>query len=119
MLSAVENAVSRPDPSCTAGGNAFDRIILGRFACRDFASRPVSRETIEEILAVARYAPSGANIQPWQVYVLAGVERERISSALLEAHRDAWDEHSSEYKYYSTELPEPYLSRRAQFGRIY
>ena len=60
-----------------------------------------------------------ANIQPWQVYVLAGVKRERISSALLEAHRDAWDEHSSEYKYYSTELPEPYLSRRAQFGRIY
>ena len=119
MLSAVENAVSRPEPSCAAAGNAFDRIILGRFACRDFASRPVSRETIEEILAVARYAPSGANIQPWQVYVLAGVEKERISSALLEAHRDARDEHSSEYKYYSTELPEPYLSRRAQFGRIY
>ena len=114
MLSAVENVVSRPEPSCAAGGNAFDRIILGRFACRDFASRPVSRETIEEILAVARYAPSGANIQPWQVYVLAGVERERISSALL-----ARDEHSSEYKYYSTELPEPYLSRRVQFGRIY
>ena len=114
MLSTVENAVSRAEPSCATGGNAFDRIILGRFACRDFASRPVSRETIEEILAVARYAPSGANIQPWHVYVLAGVEKERISSALL-----ARDEYSSEYKYYSTELPEPYLSRRAQFGRIY
>jgi nitroreductase len=29
------------------------------------------------------------------------------------------DEHVSEYKYYARELPEPYLNRRQEFGRLF
>jgi nitroreductase len=96
-----------------------DRIIRGRFASRAFTSRPVPRRTITDILDVARFAPSGANIQPWRVYVVSGARKDEISCALLKAHDEARDQHTSEYQYYAPQLPEPYLSRRNQFGRLF
>ncbi|WP_249136572.1 nitroreductase [Bradyrhizobium canariense] len=90
-----------------------------RFACRDFCDAPVPRWTIEQILHVARFAPSGANIQPWHVYVLGGAAKARVSAALLDAHETCRDEHVSEYKYYASELPNRYLKRRQEFGRLF
>ena len=43
--------------------------------------------------------------------------KDRVSAALLEAHETCRNEHVSEYKYYATDLPEPYLNRRQEFGR--
>jgi nitroreductase len=107
---------------CGAGEfhrQAVDGIIKKRFANRAFSPRPVTRQTVEDILEVARFAPSGANIQPWRVYVLSGADKDNISRALLRAHHEARDRHSSEYRYYAPQLPEPYLSRREQFGRLF
>ncbi len=70
-VKALPNVGGRETPE------AIDRIIKGRFASRSFTSRPVPRETIADILDVARFAPSGANIQPWRVYVVAGAKRYR------------------------------------------
>lgn len=101
------------------GCEAIDNVIKRRFANRGFTDRPVTRKTVEAILEVARFAPSGANIQPWNVYVLGGVEKEKVSQALLKAHEVARDQHKSEYQYYASELPEPYMSRRNEFGRLF
>lgn len=117
-MSALEEAVIGEGADRTAR-NRIDEIIAGRFACREFSDAPVPRRIIEQILGVARFAPSGANIQPWHVYVLAGAARERVSAALLEAHETCRDEHVSEYKYYASDLPEPYLKRRQEFGRLF
>jgi nitroreductase len=99
--------------------DAVDRTIMGRFASRSFTSRAVPKQTIVDILDVARFAPSGANIQPWRVYVVAGAKKEEISRALTQAHEEAPGQHSSEYQYYASQLPEPYSSRRDQFGRLF
>jgi len=115
-MSAPEAAMMGEDVAVLSG---VDAIIAGRFACRDFSSAPVGRGTIEQILRVARFAPSGANIQPWRVYVLAGGAKDRVSAALREAHETARDAHMSEYSYYASDLPEPYLQRRQQFGRLF
>lgn len=117
-MSALEEAVIGEGVARTAR-NHIDEIVAGRFACREFSDAPVPRRTIEQILRVARFAPSGANIQPWWVYVLAGAAKDRVSAALLEAHETARDEHVSEYKYYASDLPEPYLGRRQEFGRLF
>jgi nitroreductase len=101
------------------GREAIDRIIKGRFASRSFTSRAVPRQTIVDILDVARFAPSGANIQPWRVYVLGGSKKNEISRALSKAHEEERERHSSEYTYYASPLPEPYSSRREQFGRLF
>jgi nitroreductase len=118
-MSVTEQVSALPDPVDLLYHNAIDDIIAGRFACRDFSDRAVSRGTIEEILRVARFAPSGANIQPWHVHVLAGAVKSRVSAALLEAHCEARDEHVSEYKYYAAELPKPYFGRRREFGSLF
>jgi nitroreductase len=96
-----------------------DQIIRGRFACRAFMDRAIPQRMITDILDVARFAPSGANIQPWRVYVVGGANKDKISRALLKAHEEARDQHASEYQYYAPQLPEPYLSRRHQFGRLF
>jgi nitroreductase len=85
----------------------IDQILTGRFACREFCSAPVPRRTIEQILRFARFAPSGANIRPWQDYVLACAAKIRVSTALLDAHKRSRGEHVSEYKYYASDLPDP------------
>jgi nitroreductase len=96
-----------------------DDVIQSRFACRSFCDRAVSKRLVEEILEVARYAPSGANIQPWRVYAVAGNKRADICVALLKAHEEACEQHASEYRYYASPLPEPYSSRRSQFGKLF
>jgi nitroreductase len=101
------------------GPEAVDKMIKGRFACRAFTSRAVPRQIIADVLDVARFAPSGANIQPWHVYAVAGVKQAEITTALLQAHQQAREQHASEYRYYASKLPEPYASRRDQFGRLF
>ena len=98
---------------------AVDGIVCGRYANRAFTDKPVPRATIVGILDAARHAPSGANIQPWRVYVVTGDTKRRVSAAMASAHHEARDAHTSEYVYYAPVLPEPYHSRRAEFGRLF
>ncbi|NLT72816.1 MAG: hypothetical protein GXX94_01285 [Chloroflexi bacterium] len=65
--------------------NVVDRVIKGRRSIRAFEDRAVSRAEIEDLLEIARWAPSGSNSQPWRVTVAAGEPAERLRAALLEA----------------------------------
>ncbi|UGY13278.1 nitroreductase [Bradyrhizobium septentrionale] len=114
-----EEVVIDANGVCGAARNPIDDVIASRLSCRQFSDSPVARSTIEQILRVARFAPSGANIQPWHVYVLAGAAKTEVSAALLHAYEREPGEHVSEYQYYATEFPEPYLSRRQEFGRLF
>jgi nitroreductase len=118
-MSAVEQKIGTWAAANVARSEVVDDVIRRRFANRAFTGDPVARQTVEDILEIARFTPSGANIQPWRVYVLGGKEKDILSRALLQAHNEARDQHRSEYRYYASELPEPYLSRRAQFGRLF
>ncbi|VAV95398.1 hypothetical protein MNBD_ALPHA05-1399, partial [hydrothermal vent metagenome] len=52
--------------------------IKSRISTRGFLDRPVSEEKVRDILEVARWAPSGANLQPWKVHVVMGAGRTRL-----------------------------------------
>ncbi|MFA7666683.1 MAG: nitroreductase [Burkholderiaceae bacterium] len=95
-----------------------DAAITGRRSIRAFLDTPVPRSTIEEILAVASRAPSGSNTQPWQVIVLAGEAKLRLSRRILAAHDDpeALATHHQEYSYYLDEWVSPYIERRRKTG---
>lgn len=94
---------------------AVDRALRSRHSIRRFSNRPVSRETVAELLALAATAPSGTNVQPWRVYVLAGKEKESLSHAILERFASGALE-GREFSYYPTEWVEPYLGRRRKVG---
>ena len=85
---------------------------------RAFLPTPVSRELVEDILRVAARAPSGTNTQPWQVHVLMGAARQRLSDRLCAVYENPAElaEQQEEYDYYPKEWASPYLDRRRKVG---
>jgi nitroreductase len=86
-----------------------------RASTRAYLDKPVDRATIESILEAARWAPSGTNAQPWQVAVVVGETKRRLSEALL-AERKAGNPENPDYSYYPKQWNEPYKSRRVACG---
>jgi nitroreductase len=94
-----------------------DQAILTRRSVRAFLPAPVPRADVEELLALAARSPSGSNIQPWKVHVVAGETRDRLCAAILEAiDRDGKDAHKREWNYYPVNWREPFLARRRKIG---
>ena len=79
--------------------------ITSRRSIRAFTSQDVPDDVIATILTDAARAPSGTNIQPWNVIVLQGDARNDLVDA-VQAAFDAGDKQSQE-KYYPTEFVEP------------
>jgi len=84
---------------------------------RGFTDEPVSREVLERVLTAAGCAPSGSNIQPWNIYVVTGAPLAQLKKIATErvAAGDPWDER--EYVMYPPAMKSPYDERRAAFGR--
>ncbi len=89
--------------------------MRGRRSIRAYLPRPVERSTIEAILEAARWAPSGVNIQPWDVAVVSGTTKQRLAEAILAA-RAAGEPERAGYRYYPAEWQEPYKARRRACG---
>ena len=96
--------------------NNVTAAITTRHSIRAFLSTPVPRKVVEEILSVARRAPSGTNMQPWWVYVVTDDGKSRLSDALLKAHDGGASAWTPEYQYYPSDFQEPYKSRRRKVG---
>ncbi len=56
----------RTDDWMRERADALFAEMRARRSCRYFSERPVPRELIERLIAVANTAPSGANRQPWR-----------------------------------------------------
>jgi len=95
-----------------------DEAITSRRSIRAFTDEEVSAETVAEILSVASRAPSGTNTQPWQVHVLTGSPKMRVSERILAAFNDpeVAATHKAQYAYYPDKWPSPYLERRRKVG---
>jgi nitroreductase len=96
-----------------------EQIMMSRFANRFYLNREVDLEVVTGILHAARYAGTGANVQPWRVYVTTGTVKTALADAISTAHKTAPGEHSSEYSYLPDPLPEPFASRRREFGSVF
>lgn len=89
--------------------------LESRRSVRAFLPTPVPRATVERILALAARAPSGTNMQPWNVHVVAGAAKARLCDAVLAAF-DAGEADDREWQYYPDPFFEPYLARRRKVG---
>ncbi|WP_317993111.1 nitroreductase [Bartonella gliris] len=89
--------------------------ILSRKSIRAFTEQPVTQETIKEILKLAARAPSGTNLQPWQVIVLTGKMLQRVGEELSQLVLSGV-KGEREVHYYPRQWREPYLSRRRKVG---
>ena len=93
-----------------------DEAIRSRKSVRRFLPTPVPAAVVSHILEVAARAPSGNNVQPWRVYVLAGEARDRLCADIVKAAQEDPDRYQPEYAYYPTSWFEPYLDRRRRCG---
>lgn len=65
------------------GEKTIHDALVNRRSIRHFSSKPVSEETIRDIVKDARWAPSWANAQPWKLYVALGKAAEDIREAYM------------------------------------
>jgi nitroreductase len=96
----------------------FDTIVKDRHSVRAFLSTPVPKKTLEELLTVASYAPSSANIQPWKVYVVMDKAQQNLKNNLYNAFMNTNEnkKHTAELTYYPDTWVTPYKERRQQVG---
>ena len=92
------------------------KAIKARASTRAFLCQDVDDNIIEQILAAARWAPSGTNTQPWSVAVVQGETKSAVTHAVTQAFDNGTPGHQ-DYDYYPREkLPEPFKSRRFACG---
>ena len=56
----------------------FSQLIKARKSIRGFLPKAVPRNVIDDIIEVAKWAPSSMNTQPWHVHVVTGEPLDRI-----------------------------------------
>ena len=76
---------------------AFYEEMQLRRSIREFSSRSVPREVLEDCLRAAGTAPSGANMQPWSFVVVSDpAVKSRIRQAAEENERALYEKRASE-----------------------
>ena len=90
-----------------------------RRSVRDFLPTPVPGEVIRRVLAAASRAPSGGNLQPWHIDVVAGSRLDELKALMQRrlaavAAGDAAEQ--PEYSIYPKDLVAPYRDYRFKVG---
>ncbi len=97
-----------PDP-------AFDALARARKSVRAFKPDPVPLALVEKILATARTAPSGANLQPGGFVVLTGPALRRFRQTLCAAIEDGLEPVEA-YSYFPEPIPKHLRERQVKVG---
>ena len=102
-------------PAATTVSEALE----SRISVRDFLPTPVPGALIRELLAKAARAPSGGNVQPWQIDVVAGARLAELKALMQRrlAEVAAGDRSEQpEYDIYPPNLWPPYRDYRFELG---
>jgi nitroreductase len=95
---------------------AVTDAVLGRRSVRAFLDRPVPRATVEAILEAAARAPSGGNLQPWHVDVVAGEALADLKVRVAAALAANPGGEGTGFNVYPPALGEPWRFRRFASG---
>ncbi|EFK07120.1 nitroreductase family protein [delta proteobacterium NaphS2] len=66
----------------------FMELIRERRSTRAFLGKPVAQEVLETLLHLATQAPSAINLQPWELTVVSGEEKRRLSRLLVKRMKE-------------------------------
>jgi nitroreductase len=69
----------------TAKALTFDEVIAQRKSVRGFLPKPIPKDKLHKIFALAQQAPSNCNIQPWNVAVASGESCKALRAKLVAA----------------------------------
>lgn len=63
---------------------SFEDAVKSRRSVRGFLDRPVPQEVMDKVFDLARWSPSGTNMQPWQTFVASGALRDTLRQQMME-----------------------------------
>jgi nitroreductase len=90
--------------------------VATRRSIRAFLDAPVDPALLRDLSERAGRAPSGGNLQPWHVHVVAGEAMERLKTLMRERLAEAPMGDGAEYAIYPPDLGDPYRARRFAVG---
>jgi nitroreductase len=90
--------------------------IVSRRSVRGFLPTPVDPATIRRVVETAARAPSGGNLQPWHIDVVAGDRLEELRAIMRQRMAPAPGAEPTEYDIYPKVLPTPYKDYRFAVG---
>jgi nitroreductase len=87
-----------------------------RISIRQFLPDPLDESLVREILEVARWSPSGGNLQAWRVIAVTGEARDAVVRLAAESGAAYTPDSSDGRPVYPPNLWEPYRTRRYKLG---
>ncbi|MFK7820020.1 MAG: nitroreductase family protein [Planctomycetaceae bacterium] len=89
--------VELPADEMVRRAKEFHATLARRRTIREFSDRPVPKQLIEDCIAAARLAPSGANQQPWHFACVSDPEiKRKIRIAAEEEEREFYERRASD-----------------------
>jgi nitroreductase len=90
--------------------------IASRRSVRGFLDTPVDPAVIRRVVEAAARAPSGGNLQPWHIDVVAGAKLDELKTIMRTRLAEAPGGEPTEYDIYPKVLPSPYKDYRFAVG---
>jgi nitroreductase len=90
--------------------------VRSRHSIRAFLDKPVPEALLREAIEIAARAPSGGNVQPWRIYVLAGAPLAAFKARMAERLTTNPAPDPLEYHVYPEHLWEPHRTWRFRCG---
>ena len=90
--------------------------VARRRSVRPFLDTPVDLDLLRDIIAKATRAPSGGNLQPWRLHVVAGEALARLKVAAMASLARSPLGEGAEYAIYPERLADPHRARRFAVG---
>lgn len=103
-------------PASDALPGSVAEALYRRRSVRAFSDKPVDPDLLRTIFANAQRAPSGGNLQPWQVTVVTGEAWQRVKDAVAARIAMGREGYQPEYDIYPKGLTEPWEARRFGVG---
>lgn len=95
--------------------NNFIDIIKNRHSHRDYQDITISKQDLEIILDISSNAPSGANMQPFNIYSVSGNKLKEVGQDIIKHIQDGGDI-KQDIQYYPVNWLPTYKKRRIKTG---
>jgi nitroreductase len=95
---------------------SVSEAVARRRSVRAFLDTPVDLGLLRDIIAKATRAPSGGNLQPWRLHVVAGEALARLKAAAMASLAHSPLGEGAEYAIYPERLADPHRARRFAVG---
>ncbi|KPF60996.1 NADH dehydrogenase [alpha proteobacterium AAP81b] len=90
--------------------------VASRRSVRGFLPTPVDPAVLRRIVEAAAQAPSGGNLQPWHIDVVAGERLDALKAIMAAKMMAGGEPEQPEYDIYPKVLLEPHITYRAEVG---